>query len=34
MIQNSGNTPQQSHDLKILEIKESWNNEWDELRFK
>ena len=31
MVQNSGNTLQQSHDLKVLEIKESWNNKCDEL---
>jgi hypothetical protein len=31
MVQNSGNTLQQSNDLKVLEIKESWNNKCDEL---
>jgi hypothetical protein len=31
MIENSGNTMQQSHDLKVLETKESWNNNCDEL---
>jgi hypothetical protein len=31
MIQNSGNALQQSRNLQVLEIKQSWKNKFDEL---